>query len=237
MRRKLKNVGWATFAPAFYWWATYTLRFVLVVVGRWKVTGRENVPAEGALIVVSNHLSNADPPILGSGIAKRRIRYMAKIELFKWPFGVVPRLYDAFPVRRFDADLAAMLNAERILKRGGVLGMFPEGTRSRTGFLGRPHPGTAIIALRSGAKVLPCAITGTEVLSRPLNLLRKPRVEVHIGKPIEVSAVRRPSEEQVSALTDRIFAEITALLPPKYLPAYTEGEEAATTHGANHSSQ
>ena len=162
---------------------------------------------------------------------------MAKIELFKWPFGVVPRLYDAFPVRRFDADLAAILNAERILKRGGVLGMFPEGTRSRTGLLGKPHPGTAVIALRSGAKVLPCAIVGTEQLGNPLNLLRKPRIQVHIGKPIQVEVARRPTEQQVSALTDRIFAEITALLPPKYLVAYTDVEEAATTNGANHPGQ
>ena len=127
MLRRLKP-SWSKAAPAFYWGATYLVRAVLSVVGRWKVTGRERIPG-GPLMVVSNHLSNADPPILGAAIARRRIRFMAKIELFKYPFGVVPRLYDAFPVRRFEADLAALLNAERILKRGGVLGMFPEGTR------------------------------------------------------------------------------------------------------------
>ena len=168
MLRRLKP-SWAKAAPAFYWGATYLLRGVLRVVGRWKVTGRDRVP-DGPLLVVCNHLSNADPPILAAGIARRRIRYMAKIEIFKYPFGVVPRLYDAFPVRRFDADLAAMLNAERILKRGGVLGMFPEGHRSRTGMTGKPHPGTAMIALRSGATVLPCAIIGTPRKERAHNL-------------------------------------------------------------------
>jgi len=231
MRRRLM----ASLVPVVYWGATHALRFVLMVVGRWKASGRENVPATGALIVVSNHLNNADPPILAAGIARRRIRFMAKIEIFKLPFGMVPRLYGAFPVRRFEADLAAMLNAERLLKRGEVLGMFPEGTRSRTGYLGKPHPGTAMIALRSGATVLPCAITGTEVLKNPLNLLRKPRITVTIGEPIQVEAVRRPTEEQVNDLTERIFSAIKALLPPKYLAAYTGSEEAAREHdGPDH---
>ena len=101
-------------------------------------------------------------------------------------------LWDAFPVRRFEADLGAMLTAERILKHGGVVGMFPEGTRSRTGYMGEFHGGTAVIALHSGATVLPCAMTGTEVLRNPLNLLKRPRFTVSIGEPIYLEAVRRP---------------------------------------------
>jgi len=217
-----KRIQWATFVPAFYWFCVHGLRVILWVLGRWKATGRENIPATGPLIVVSNHLNNADPPILASGFAKRRIHFMAKIELFKMPVGIIVRLYGAFPVRRFDADMAAMLHAERLLKRGEVIGMFPEGTRSRTGKLGKPHPGTAVIALRTGATVLPCAIVGTEQLRNPLNVLRKPRIEVRIGEPIQVEAVRRPTEEQVSELTNRIFDAIKALLPARYYDAYTE---------------
>lgn len=226
MRQRLKSIGWQTFAPAFYWTCTYILRGLLRVIVRWDVTGRENVPKQGAVIVVSNHLNNADPPILGAGIAKRRVRFMAKVELFKMPFGAIIKLWDAFPVRRFDADLGAMLNAERILKRGGVLGMFPEGHRSRTGYMGPVHPGTAMIALRSGATVLPCAMTGTEKLKNPLVLLRRPRFSVSIGEPIHLEAVRRPTEEQVSDLTRRIVEAIQAQLPRQYVAAYTgtEGE-------------
>lgn len=217
-----ERLGWNTFVPLFYWACVHALRLVLFVVGRWNAVGRENIPAYGPLIVVSNHLNNADPPILASGIMRRRVRFMAKIELFRMPLGIIVRLYGAFAVRRFDADLAALLNAERLLKRGEVIGMFPEGTRSRTRTFGTLHPGTALIALRSGAPVLPCAIVGTEQLARPLNLLRKPRIQVIIGTPIAVEAVRRPTEAQVSDLTTRIHAAIAALLPPRYVPAYTE---------------
>jgi 1-acyl-sn-glycerol-3-phosphate acyltransferase len=228
VRQRLKSVGWQTFVPPFYWGCTHLLRFLLTVIVRWKVIGRENVPAKGAVIVVSNHLNNADPPILGAAIAKRRVRFMAKIELFKMPFGAIIKLWDAFPVRRYDADLGALLTAERILKKGGVIGMFPEGTRSRTGYIGEPHPGTAVIALRSGATVLPCAITGTEALRNPLILLRRPRFTIRIGEPIRLEPVKRPTEEQVSELTTRIFDAIKAQLPPQYLPPYT-GTEGGTS--------
>ena len=227
--------SWATFVPAFYWWATYTLRGILWVVARWEVRGRENIPPTGPVIVVSNHLNNADPPILAAGIARRRIRFMAKIELFKYPLGVIPRVYGAFPVRRFESDMGALLSAERLLKKGGVLGMFPEGTRSRTGYIGTPHPGTALIALRSGATVVPCAMAGTEGLRNPLIVFTKPRMSVVIGKPILVEKVKRPTEEQVSALTEQIFDAIKAMVLPKYLPPYTATEgQGAKHHGDNH---
>jgi len=228
MRARLKGIGWSTFVPPFYWALTNLLRGVLWVVIRWEVTGRERVPREGALIIVSNHLNNADPPIVGAGLARRRIRWMAKIELFKMPFGAFVKLWGAFPVRRFDADLAAMLNAERILKNGGVIGMFPEGTRSRTGRMGVPHPGTAVIALRSGATVIPCAMTGTERLRNPLVVLRRPTFTFDIGEPIVVEKVRRPTEAQVSELTAQMVDAISAMLPEGYRPPYTGTEGTAT---------
>lgn len=228
MRARLKRLrSLGTYTPPFYWALTSLLRGVLWVVVRWEVTGRERIPMEGGLIVASNHLNNADPPIVGAGIARRRIRWMAKVELFKMPLGIIIKLWGAFPVRRFDADLAAMLNAERILKNGGVIGMFPEGTRSRTGYMGAPHPGTAVIALRTGATVLPCAMTGTEKLKNPLIVLRRPKFTFDIGEPIVVERVKRPTEEQVSELTNRIVEAIAAMLPESYRPPYT-GSEGVT---------
>lgn len=222
MRTRLKRLAtWDRFSPAFYWVSTSGVRLLLVLLVRWRVMGRERVPRTGGFILASNHLNNADPGILGAAIARRRIRFMAKVELFRYPFGVIPRLYGAFPVRRFESDARALLQAERLLRDGQVIGMFPEGTRSRTGYLGSPHPGTGIVALRSGAPVLPCAVTGTEILRNPLRLVFRPRFTVTIGEPLVFEPVRRPNETQVRDATDRIFSAIAAMLPPKYLPPYT----------------
>jgi 1-acyl-sn-glycerol-3-phosphate acyltransferase len=228
-----RRVTVTTFAPTFYWGATTMLRGVLWIVCRWQVRGREHIPAKGACIVVCNHLNNADPPILAAGIARRRVRFMAKVELFGGPLGFMARLYGAFPVRRTDADVGALLTAERLLRDGWVLGMFPEGTRSRSGRIGRPHPGTALIALRSGVPVIPCAITGTERLGNPLCVLARPRFTVTIGAPIAVDRVRKPTEEQVSDLTEQLFGAITAMLPSAYLATYTGTDDNESSTGGD----
>jgi 1-acyl-sn-glycerol-3-phosphate acyltransferase len=224
---------WETFVPAFYWGLTHVVRFALMTLTHWKAEGRERVPLEGPLIIVSNHLSNTDPGILSAGVLGRRIRYMAKIELFESRIGFLIKLYGAFPVRRFEADVGALLTAERILRANGVIGMFPEGHRSRDQLFARPHPGTAMIALRSGATVLPCAIIGTEVLKNPLRLVHRPPIAVIAGEPIHLAAVRRPTEAQVRELSERIYTEIRTLLPDRYTHPYTEKEGVVSIDGGD----
>jgi 1-acyl-sn-glycerol-3-phosphate acyltransferase len=213
----------------FYRVCTWLMRAVVWTFGRYEVVGAARMPRHGPLIVVANHLNNADPPLLGASLP-RRIRFMAKQELFDSPVGWVVRGFGAFPVRRFEADLRALRQAERILKEGGVLGMFPEGHRSRAGGMGPAQPGTALIALRSGAPLLPVAITGTEAITTPLVLLRKPRIRVVVGEPFTLPATRRITAEQVQAGADAIMRRIAALLPQRYRGVYA-GEGQAKTAG------
>lgn len=229
MRKRLRaQFTFERFSPWFYWFAMGVLRALLLLLVGWKVVGRQNVPRRGGLIIASNHLNNADPPILSYAILRRRIRWMAKVELFKYPWGALTRLFGAFPVRRFEADARALLHAERLLRDGCAIGMFPEGTRSRTGYLGKPHLGTGMVALRAGATVVPCAISGTEILKNPLRLIRRPRFTVVIGEPIQFEAVKRPTQAQVIEATERIFAAIRDLVPSQYHPPYTGSQAEGT---------
>ncbi|MGI8552365.1 MAG: lysophospholipid acyltransferase family protein [Dehalococcoidia bacterium] len=206
----------------FYWLMTRATATVVWTFGRWRVSGAERVPASGPLIVVSNHLNNADPPLLGASVP-RRIHFMAKHELFAVPVGgFFIQLFGAFPVRRFEADLKALRAAQRLLADGEVIGMFPEGHRSQGAGMIRAHPGTALLALRSGAPVLPVAITGSELIRGPRVLLQRPRISVTIGEPFLLKADGRLTSERVASASEEIMIHIAAMLPIRYRGVYSE---------------
>jgi 1-acyl-sn-glycerol-3-phosphate acyltransferase len=198
-------------------------------VRKFEVVGKERLPLEGGLILASNHLNNADPPMIALAIRPRYPIYMAKLEMIRWPIlGPAFRAFGAFPVRRGEADLSALRAASEVVQSGALLVMFPEGTRSRTGGLTRGHPGTGLIALRTGAPVLPVAITGSEGIGWPW-LFLKPRsirhIKVTIGEPFRLPPVRRVNSEAAIEATDTIMRHIAALLPPKYRGVYADIEK------------
>lgn len=207
----------------FYACASGLMALVLRVFGRWEVRGRENVPRRGALIVVANHLHNADPPLLAASVP-RRIHFMAKVEFFRRRASRLPiGLFGGFPVRRDAADLAALRAAQELLKAGEAIGLLPEGTRNKSGIaMQRAHPGAALLALRSRAAVLPVAITGTEQIRGLGILLRRRRITVTIGPPIWLDAGGRIDRAAVDAATDQIMRAIAALLPPEYRGSWGE---------------
>jgi 1-acyl-sn-glycerol-3-phosphate acyltransferase len=135
---------------------------------RLRIEGAEHVTDAGGIIVASNHLSIADPPLVCVTVERlvgRRVRYMAKAESFDWPLiGPVMAAYGGFGVRRGQPDREAYRAAREVLASGDWLGLAPEGTRSRTGHLGEPKPGVALLALRTGAPILPVGIAGSEQL-------------------------------------------------------------------------
>lgn len=211
------------------WWPWYygcvlACRWYFRLGARLEVIGMEHLPKGGGWMFASNHLSSADPSLLTSILLPRWVRYMGKIELFRKPvLGFLFALSGTFPVRRFDRDLGALREAEALLAAGEIVGMFPEGHRSETGALIEAHPGTALIALRSNAPVVPVAITGSEAFRKgPLSSLRQPKVRVIFGKPFQFHHKGRARRADVEAASERIMREIAARLPAHYRGVYLE---------------
>ena len=145
------------------------------VLFRAKTYGKEHLPAEGPVILAANHMSNWDPPLLATFLP-RPVSYMAKIELFEHPiFGAAIRRCHAFPVKRGAADRGAIKAAINVLKQGRVLGLFPEGTRSKDGKLHKAEAGVGLLAAMSGAPVVPACIVGTDRIMQHGGFLPKLR--------------------------------------------------------------
>jgi 1-acyl-sn-glycerol-3-phosphate acyltransferase len=194
------------------------------------VAGREHVPAAGPLLVVGNHLTFLEPPLL-TAVVPRRMTFLALVDIFSigWmaPF---LRPLGALPVKQGGArDLDALRAALEILRHGGAVTIFPEGTRSLDGGLLRANPGVALLALRSGAPVLPVAVVGTERIeaARPFLTarLRGRRVRVVIGRPFRPTV--GPGKPDHQAVADQIMGEVARLLPPAYRGAYADAAPEA----------
>ena len=224
------NIRW------FYYIARFAVRVVLFLSTRWQVKGRENIPAEGPLLIVANHLNLADPPIVSVSIA-RQTMFMAKEELFKAKFtGYFIGSFGAFPVRRSQADTKAVRQALKILADGLALVVFPEATRSPNAQLQPAFPGAALIALRSGAPILPIGITGTEKIRGKTWILRRPRVTVNIGPAFHLPPTsRKANRTELARLTDFIMEHIAEQLPVEYRGHYVnqDGSTASTIKEPN----
>jgi 1-acyl-sn-glycerol-3-phosphate acyltransferase len=187
-------------ATSLYGWTAF----------RARVFRPEAVPASGPVILAPNHFSFLDHFFLGVSL-RRKIRFMAKSQLFKPPMQWVFSHGGVFPVRRGHRDEEAFVTAELILEHGGCVAMYLEGGRSRTGVLGeRARPGIGRLALRTGAPIVPTAVHGS---SRVRNWRRGrfPRVTVLFGEPLRWERVPEPTRDQQQAVADAVFVEIRAL--------------------------
>ncbi len=173
------------------------------------IEGVENIPQDRALVMASNHRSYADPVILTMPM-KKPVTYMAKEELFKNKlFGWFIRKLGAFPVKRGTGDMQVIDDAVDILESGRHLVIFPEGTRSKDGKVGKGKTGVALIAARSGADVLPCGI-----IFEGEKLHFRSKLTLRFGKviPAEEIAVTDGSPKELKAAKLRIMSAITELV-------------------------
>ena len=202
----------------------------LRVFADWRVTGQENVPPWGPLIVVANHQSNFDSTLLSTSVP-RRTWFLAKDVLFRWPLvSWFFRSYGAYPLARSGADVGAYRWALRQLERDRAIVLFPEGTRT-VGGMRKAHSGVALLALKSQAPILPVGITGTERLGSILRVFNPTgRITVSIGAPFSLPLIEgKPSKELLDSLTDMIMQRIAVLLPATYRGVYAIERRKATT--------
>ena len=209
----------------FYYLETLLVKILLRLLTRREVRGKENIPAEGPVIVVANHLNIADPPLLSASIG-RRIVFMAKEESFHHPIqGPLVRGFRAFPVRRGQLDRRALRWAQEVLNDGLALGMFPEGTRSATAQLQPGRSGTALIALRYGVPILPVGLTGTEKILGLRFLFRRVPITVNIGRPFMLPVVDgRLTKDKLASATAQLMTHVAELLPQDYRGVYGDRE-------------
>ena len=190
----------------------------------WKVKGKGNVPLNGPLIVVANHVHLVDGILLALSLP-RWINFMAKQELFHYPFlRIIIRWAQAFSMPRrgtIKDKRKAVKQAKEILSKGLVLGMFPEGKRNRNGKLLPGKSGSAVIASQTGVALLPIGIIGTEKLKGISWLWKRPGIVINIGQPFELpSSDGRLTKSQTKMSTELMMTKIAALLPPENRGAY-----------------
>ena len=206
---------------------TAAQRLTLRLFADLEVSGEENLPTTGPLIIVANHQSNIDPPLLAA-VLKRHTWFLAKAGIFwgpivRWFLGS----WGAFPLNRTEGDVRALRWILRKLESGGAVVLFPEGTRN-PGAMRRARPGVVQLAMRTQTPLLPVGITGTEHLNNVTRVFNPTvKLRVRIGEPFTLPAPEgKPTDEELGSLTDLVMGHIADLLPESHRGVY-----ARTTSG------
>jgi 1-acyl-sn-glycerol-3-phosphate acyltransferase len=203
------------------------LRVAAALLARVTVEGLEHIPAEGPVLVICNHCSNADGMLLMAFVVpamKRPMGWLGKEEALRWPlFGWGMRQNGVFGVRRGAGNLEAFKLAKKVLDDGGVLTIFPEGTRSPTGALQEAKEGATVLAVRSGAPILPIAIVGSHRFWPKGKLLPRPRrrMTLRVGEPFMLAMPKSDDRhEALRAATVELMRHVAELLPPDQRGVY-----------------
>jgi len=199
----------------------FSFKQTLSVFSDIKISGKENIPLDGPVMIVSNHISNIDPAIVAASIT-RRPNFLAKKELFNNLFlNNFLRSYGAYPVDRGKGDIGALRWGEKQLKKGNALILFPEGTRSKTGKLMKGKSGVARLATLTETPIVPIGISGSENLQNLLKVLAPiSKLRINIGKAFTLKKENFSKKKDYDEATNEIMIKIAMQLPNKYHGSY-----------------
>ena len=199
----------SAFNNAFYWLCQTFCWCFFKFIWRLEVTGTENVPLEGGLLIACNHLSLADPPLI-SVSSPRKLYFFAKEELFRIPVvGWGLNHLNAFPVRRYEHDIGAFKKAQHLLRSGQAVLLFPEGRRNKTGELGQAKAGVGMLAYKTGARVVPVCIQNSNRMGRMKKL--KVRFGAPLSPPQSVL-----DQDRYQTFSDSVLAAVAELQSRMY---------------------
>jgi 1-acyl-sn-glycerol-3-phosphate acyltransferase len=211
-----------------HWFVNFIIRVYTRITCRIDAPDLHTFPAHGPVIAIANHTGQIEVPMLFAHLQPRKLTGWAKIEAWDnwflhWVFGV----WGAIPVRRGAADMNALKLALKALEEGKIFGLAPEGTRNKTGKLIRAMPGTVIIALHSGAPIVPIAHWGGEVYLKNLKRLKRTDFHIRVGEPftINVEGVKVTGEVRQEIVDDMMY-ELAKLLPEEYRGVYSDLSKA-----------
>ncbi|MBL8089570.1 MAG: 1-acyl-sn-glycerol-3-phosphate acyltransferase [Anaerolineales bacterium] len=211
-----------------YWLTVFLIRIWIRLTCQLDMTELQKVPMNGPLIAITNHTGQVEVPIMFAYLQPRKITAWAKAEAFDNLFlKVIFGIWNVIPVRRGEADIKSLKIAVQMIKDGYIFGIAPEGTRNKTGKLLRAQPGTVLLALHSGAPILPIVHWGGEHYLKNLKSFKRTDFYIRVGEPfkLNVEGVKMTSEIR-QQIADEMMYEIAKMLPEEYRGEYRDLSKA-----------
>jgi 1-acyl-sn-glycerol-3-phosphate acyltransferase len=211
------------------WIVTYGCKLGLEIMCRIRKENWESIPREGPLLAYANHTGMVEAPVMYTQLQPRpKTTALAKVETWdNWFLNWVFNLWEIIPIRRGEADMDALRKSLEMLEKGYILGISPEGTRSKSGKLLRAHGGVAMLALRSGAPLLPIAHWGGESFGRNVKKFKRTNFNIRVGKKFYLDDHdQRVTKEIRQHMADEMMYQLAKLLPEEYRGEYSDLENA-----------
>jgi 1-acyl-sn-glycerol-3-phosphate acyltransferase len=223
------EAGTKTYSIEIRGWYRVTrniIRFLVFLLARVEIRGLEHAPDKGPYLMITNHLHWLDPPLVMLAYPYRSHVFAAEKWEVHWFLGPFMRSLDSIFVQRGEVDRKALRQAMAVLEGGGIMGLAPEGTRSKTGALQRGRSGAAYMAFRAGVPLVPIITWGQEKVFASLRRFRRPTIFVVIAPPFSAPEIEgKASAAQVHEFSEEIMYRIAAILPPEYRGVYADLEE------------